>query len=118
VVTVLDINTSRIRRCSGYEFTVPADLVLVAIGFSHPEHEGLVTDLDLELDQRVNIKAGAFATSTRGIFTAGDSRIGQSLIVNAIADGRRCAQIVERYLTGGQRRPRGGLETTPRQSPR
>jgi glutamate synthase (NADPH/NADH) small chain len=82
------------------EFTVPADLVLVAIGFSHPEHEGLVTDLDLELDQRGNIKAGAFATSMPGVFTAGDSRIGQSLIVNAIADGRRCARIVERYLAG------------------
>jgi glutamate synthase (NADPH) small chain len=82
------------------EFTVPADLVLVAIGFSHPEHEGLVSDLGLELDQRGNIKAAAFATSMPGVFTAGDSRIGQSLIVNAIADGRRCARIVERYLAG------------------
>jgi glutamate synthase (NADPH/NADH) small chain len=82
------------------EFPVPADLVLVAIGFSHPQHEGLVTDLDLELDQRGNIKAGAFDTSMPGVFTAGDSRIGQSLIVNAIADGRRCARIVERYLAG------------------
>jgi glutamate synthase (NADPH/NADH) small chain len=93
-------SSRNLRVIPDSEFTVPADLVLVAIGFSHPEHDGLVADLGLELDGRGNIRAGAFATSLPGVFTAGDSRIGQSLIVNAIADGRRCARIVERYLAG------------------
>jgi len=93
-------SSRNLRVIPDSEFTVPADLVLVAIGFSHPEHDGLVADLGLDLDGRGNIRAGAFATSLPGVFTAGDSRIGQSLIVNAIADGRRCARIVERYLAG------------------
>jgi glutamate synthase (NADPH) small chain len=82
----------------GTEFELPADLVLVAIGFSHPEHEGPVRDLRLELDRRGNVKAGTYATSQAGVFVAGDARMGQSLIVNAIAEGRRCARVVDRHL--------------------
>jgi glutamate synthase (NADPH/NADH) small chain len=84
----------------GSEFELPADLVLIAIGFSHPEHEGPVTDLALDLDRRGNVKAPTYATSREGVFVAGDARIGQSLIVNAIAEGRRCARVVERWLSG------------------
>jgi glutamate synthase (NADPH) small chain len=84
----------------GSEFELPADLVLIAIGFSHPEHEGPVTELSLDLDRRGNVKAPTYATSREGVFVAGDARIGQSLIVNAIAEGRRCARVVERWLAG------------------
>jgi len=82
----------------GTEFTLPADLVLVAIGFSHPEHTGAVAQLELELDRRGNVKAPTYASSHPGVFAAGDARIGQSLVVNAIAEGRRCARVVERHL--------------------
>jgi glutamate synthase (NADPH/NADH) small chain len=87
-----------VRPVPGSEHTVPADLVLIAIGFSHPEHEGPVRDLRLELDRRGNIKAATYATSHAGVFAAGDARMGQSLIVNAIAEGRRCARVVDRHL--------------------
>ncbi len=82
----------------GTEFELPADLVLVAIGFSHPEHTGAVAELALELDRRGNVKAPTYATSAPSVFAAGDARIGQSLVVNAIAEGRRCARVVDRHL--------------------
>jgi glutamate synthase (NADPH/NADH) small chain len=84
---------------SGSEFTAPADLLLVAIGFTHPEHEGLVEALGADLDPRGNVKAGAsFATSVPGVFACGDARRGQSLVVTAIAEGRRCARAIDRWL--------------------
>ena len=82
------------------EFELPADLVLVAIGFAHPEHEGIVAALELELDARGNVRAPAYASSRPGVFAAGDARRGQSLVVTAIADGRRCARAVDRWLAG------------------
>jgi glutamate synthase (NADPH) small chain len=82
----------------GSEFELPADLVLVAIGFAHPEHDGLVAQLGLELDARGNVHAPVFATSRRGVFAAGDARRGQSLVVTAIGEGRRCARVVGRFL--------------------
>ena len=73
--------------------------MLIAIGFTHPEHEGLLTELAVELDSRGNVKAPAvFASSVDGVFACGDARRGQSLVVTAIAEGRRCARVVERYL--------------------
>jgi glutamate synthase (NADPH/NADH) small chain len=84
----------------GTEFTLPADLVLVAIGFSHPEHEGALQKLGVELDDRGNVRAGAYATSVEGVYAAGDARTGQSLIVSAIAEGRRCARVVSAHLDG------------------
>ena len=83
---------------AGTEFELPAELVLIAIGFAHPEHEGLLTELGLELDRRGNVKAPAYAASRARVFAAGDARRGQSLIVWAIAEGRRCARAVEKYL--------------------
>ena len=92
-------NSSRsLHAIPGSEFSLPADLVLVAVGFTHPEHEGLVESLGVELDRRGNVKAPAFASSTAGVFAAGDARIGQSLIVNAIAEGRRCARVADAWL--------------------
>lgn len=84
----------------GTDFHLPAELVLVAIGFVHPEHEGLVSQLGVELDRRGNVRGSAFETSRPGVFVAGDARRGQSLIVWAIAEGRRCARAVDRHLRG------------------
>ncbi|MFN8132773.1 MAG: glutamate synthase subunit beta [Solirubrobacteraceae bacterium] len=84
------------------EFTVPADLVLVAIGFSHPEHDGAVAQLRLDLDARGNVKAPVYGASRAKVFACGDARVGQSLVVTAIAEGRKCARMVDRYLGGAE----------------
>jgi glutamate synthase (NADPH/NADH) small chain len=85
----------------GSEFVLEADLVLIAIGFEHPEHDGLVEQLDLQLDRRGNIRTSqTYRTSAPGVYACGDARIGQSLIVTAIAEGRKCARIVNKDLGG------------------
>jgi glutamate synthase (NADPH) small chain len=85
----------------GSEFVLEADLVLIAIGFEHPEHAGLVEQLDLDLDPRGNIRTEqTFRTSADSVYACGDARIGQSLVVTAIADGRKCARIVNKDLGG------------------
>ncbi len=70
--------------------------------FLHPQHEGLLSQLDVELDERGNIKASdkEFHTNISKIFTAGDMRRGQSLVVWAISEGRECARKVDEYLMG------------------
>jgi len=82
----------------GTEHDLAADLVLLAMGFVHPEHGGIVEQLGAALDARGNVDAPKYATSTDGVFVAGDARRGQSLIVWAINEGRQCAEQVERYL--------------------
>ena len=77
---------------------MPADLVLIAIGFLHPAHDDVVAALGLGPDKRGNVDAQAFATSRAGVYAAGDARVGQSLIVTAIAEGRRCARAIDRRL--------------------
>jgi glutamate synthase (NADPH/NADH) small chain len=85
----------------GSEFVLEADLALIAIGFEHPEHDGLVAQLDLELDHRGNIRTEmTYRTSAKGVYACGDARIGQSLIVTAIAEGRKCARVVNKDLGG------------------
>lgn len=98
-VEVHGTSSSDIEHVEGSEFTLPADIVLVAIGFSHPEHTGIVDTLGLELDERGNISARKYETSVDGVYACGDARTGQSLIVSAIAEGRRCARAVEARLT-------------------
>lgn len=85
----------------GTEFEMPADLVLLALGFVHPVHEGLVEELELKRDARGNVAAdtSSFATSEPGIFAAGDCRRGQSLVVWAQWEGREAARAVDAYLT-------------------
>jgi glutamate synthase (NADPH/NADH) small chain len=85
---------------AGTEGSMPAQLVLLAMGFLHPEREGVVEQLGVDLDQRGNVRAGAYATSVDGVFAAGDARRGQSLIVWAINEGRQCARVVDRHLAG------------------
>jgi glutamate synthase (NADPH/NADH) small chain len=85
----------------GSEFVLEADLVLIAIGFSHPQHDGLIEQLALKLDKRGNIETKqTYRASTRGVYSCGDARIGQSLIVTAIAEGRKCARVVNQDLGG------------------
>jgi glutamate synthase (NADPH/NADH) small chain len=80
------------------ERELEAQLVLLAMGFLHPEREGLIEQLGVELDPRGNVKAGTYATSEPGVFAAGDARRGQSLIVWAINEGRQAARMADRYL--------------------
>jgi glutamate synthase (NADPH/NADH) small chain len=83
----------------GTEFTIGADLVLLAMGFTHVVQEGLVEDLGLALDERGNIRTrGSFHTSNPKVWAAGDSRNGASLVVRAIADGRSAAQAICAHL--------------------
>lgn len=85
----------------GSKFTREVDLVLLAMGFVHPQHEGLINTLGLQLDNRGNISADEnHMTSVKGVFTAGDMRRGQSLVVWAINDGRQAAKAVDEYLMG------------------
>jgi glutamate synthase (NADPH/NADH) small chain len=81
----------------GTEFEIKADLVLLAMGFLHPE-QPLLDAFGIDKDQRGNAKAPTYETSVEGVFAAGDARRGQSLIVWAINEGRQCARMVDRYL--------------------
>jgi glutamate synthase (NADPH/NADH) small chain len=92
---------------SGTEREIPAQLVLLAMGFTGPQREGLVEQLGVELDERSNIaRDSSYATSVDGVFVAGDAGRGQSLIVWAIAEGRSAASAVDRYLMGETSLPR------------
>jgi glutamate synthase (NADPH/NADH) small chain len=85
---------------SGSEFTIDADLVLIAMGFSGPVRNGMIEQLGVALDPRGNVAADArYMTSVPGVFAAGDMRRGQSLVVWAIAEGRKAAGCVHEYLT-------------------
>ncbi|MEY4456533.1 MAG: glutamate synthase subunit beta [Sediminibacterium sp.] len=81
---------------------IPCEAAFLAMGFLHPQQKGLLEELGVELDERGNVKAteAAFQTSVPKIFTAGDMRRGQSLVVWAISEGRECARKVDIYLTG------------------
>jgi glutamate synthase (NADPH/NADH) small chain len=85
----------------GSEFVLEADLVLIAIGFEHPEHDGIVGRYGLELDRRGNVATHlTYRTSVGRVYACGDARIGQSLVVSAIAEGRKCARVVNADLGG------------------
>ena len=92
----------------GTEFDLRADLVLLAMGFVHPVHEGMVKTLGLSLDPRGNVAADtrAYQTSVEKVFTAGDMRRGQSLVVWAIREGRQAAHSVDKFLMGSTTLPR------------
>ena len=96
----------------GSEFSVDADLVLLAMGFLHPEHGGMLAQLGVALDERGNVKVDANKmTSVPGVFAGGDMVRGQSLVVWAIAEGRDVARGIDQYLsTGASRLPRASAE--------
>jgi glutamate synthase (NADPH/NADH) small chain len=90
----------------GTEREIPAQLVLLAMGFTGPQREGLLDQLGVDLDERGNVARDAsYASSVDGVLVAGDAGRGQSLIVWAIAEGRACAAAVDRALSGGTTRP-------------
>jgi glutamate synthase (NADPH/NADH) small chain len=95
-------------RVLGSEFSLKADLVLLAMGFVHPIRDGLLEDLGVDMDDRRNVKANTvdYRTSVDKVFTAGDMRRGQSLVVWAIREGRQCARSVDEYLMGSSELPR------------
>lgn len=85
----------------GTERIIPCELALLAIGFVHPQHNGMIQELGVELDDRGNVKSGDnFQTSVPKVFAAGDMRRGQSLVVWAISEGREAARNIDIYLTG------------------
>ena len=97
-----DGRPAKFVEVAGSEREIPCELALLAMGFVHPQHEGLVEELGVELDERGNVKASekAFQTNIPKIFTAGDMRRGQSLVVWAISEGRECARKVDEYIMG------------------
>jgi len=99
-----DGRPARFTEKPGSEREVPCELALLAMGFVHPQHNGLINELGLELDERGNVKAaeGAYKTSIGKIFAAGDMRRGQSLVVWAISEGRECARKVDEFLMEGK----------------
>lgn len=94
-------NCPIMRPIEGSEFTIEADLVILALGFVHPQREGLLESLGVELDGRGNVKTdNQYQASVKKVFSAGDMHRGQSLIVWAIAEGRGAAHHLDKYLMG------------------
>ena len=108
-----DATTGQMKmvEVSGSEFELPADLVLLAMGFVGPHHGGLLDELGVAYDNRGNVRAttdgdGCYTTSVPKVFSAGDMRRGQSLVVWAIREGRQCARAVDEFLQGASTLPR------------
>ena len=99
---------NKMKPVPGSEFEIKADLVLLAMGFVHPVHEGMIQSLGVALDQRGNVSANTdeYKTSIGKVFAAGDMRRGQSLVVWAIREGRQAAHAVDKFLMGSTTLPR------------
>jgi glutamate synthase (NADPH/NADH) small chain len=97
-----DGRPSKFTEVEGSLREIPCELALLAMGFLHPNPSGLLDDMGVELDERGNVKATeqAYQTNVAKVFTAGDMRRGQSLVVWAISEGRECARKVDIFLTG------------------
>jgi glutamate synthase (NADPH/NADH) small chain len=97
-----------LKEVEGSEFKIKADLVLLAMGFVGPRHNAFTEQAGVELDPRGNVKAPVtdYKTSSPNVFSCGDMRRGQSLVVWAIREGRQCAQAVDAYLMGTSKLPR------------
>jgi glutamate synthase (NADPH/NADH) small chain len=98
----------QMEEIPGSEFQLKADMVLLAMGFVHPVHEGMLQELGVDLDPRGNVQADTeqYQTSVEKVFSAGDMRRGQSLVVWAIREGRQCARAVDEFLMGSSDLPR------------
>ena len=98
----------KIKPIPGTEFTIKADLVLLAMGFVHPVQDGMLKSLGIALDPRGNARANTedYKTSLPKVFAAGDMRRGQSLVVWAIREGRQCAHAIDKFLMGTTNLPR------------
>jgi len=104
----LEWKDGKMREVPGTEFEVKADLVLLAMGYLYPVHEGMLQELGVEFDPRGNVKADTnkYQTSISKVFAAGDMRLGQSLVVWAIREGRQAARAVDEFLMGSSDLPR------------
>jgi glutamate synthase (NADPH/NADH) small chain len=109
------VKTIKCVRCddnfkpiAGTEFDLKADLVLLAMGFVHPVHEGMIENLKVDLDQRGNVKADtvSYRSSIDKVYACGDIRRGQSLVVWAIREGRQTAHAIDKFLMGSTMLPR------------
>lgn len=90
----------------GSEFDIEADMVILAMGFLHPEHSGLINKLGIKLDSRGNVKTDEnYMTSVKNVFSAGDMRRGQSLVVWAVSEGRGAAHAIDKYIMGSSNLP-------------
>ena len=100
---IVDGRPASFVEVPGSEREMPCELALLAMGFVHPQHEGLIRDLGVDLDERGNVKASdkEYHTNIAKVFTAGDMRRGQSLVVWAISEGRECARKVDEFLNNG-----------------
>ena len=99
-------NNGKFEPIAGSEKIIPADLVFLAMGFTGPEKSELLEQLEVELDEKGNIKRDEnYATSSEGVYVCGDAGRGQSLIVWAIAEGRSAAAAVDSYLSGHTQLP-------------
>jgi glutamate synthase (NADPH/NADH) small chain len=97
----VELKDGKLTDAPGTEFFVEAELVLLAMGFTNPVHEGMLTELGVKLDGRGNVQVDeTFMTSIPGVFAAGDMQRGQSLVVWGIADGRKAAAGIDQYLVG------------------
>ncbi|GJM34773.1 MAG: dihydropyrimidine dehydrogenase subunit A [Saprospiraceae bacterium] len=96
---------TKFKEIEGSEQEIPCDLAFIAAGFLHPQHKGLLEDLGVSLDERGNVAAGTqnYQTSIDKVFSAGDMRRGQSLVVWAISEGREAAHAVDQFLMGSSR---------------
>jgi glutamate synthase (NADPH/NADH) small chain len=109
-----ELINGKFEPVAGSERVIPADLVFLALGFTGPEKSQLLAQLEVEVDERGNIKRDQdYATATEGVFICGDAGRGQSLIVWAIAEGRSVAASVDKYLTGNTQLP-SPIEPTAR----
>ncbi len=99
-----DGRPAQFTEVAGSEREIPCELALLAMGFVHPQHDGLLNVLEIEKDEKGNVKASekSYQTSLSKIFAAGDVRRGQSLVVWAISEGRECARKVDEFLNNGQ----------------
>lgn len=96
-----DTGRMTMTEVAGSEFSEHVDLILIAMGFVHPQHEGIINDLNLKLDGRGNVLSDEnHMTSVEKVFSAGDMRTGQSLVVRAVHDGRQAAKAIDEYLMG------------------
>lgn len=95
------------KEVPGSEFEIEAEMVILALGFIHPEKQGLIEKLGVELDKRGNVKTDEnYMTSVKNVFSAGDMRRGQSLVVWAISEGRCAAYHIDKYLMGESALPK------------
>ncbi len=99
-ITNPETKRTEMREIEGTQREIPCELAFLAAGFLHPQHEGLLTDLGASLDNRGNVTDKNYQTNVEKVFTAGDMRRGQSLVVWAISEGRECAYAIDEFLMG------------------